>query len=109
MTPFMEPNQDMGTPTPSQYLTSLHRADDDWSDVTVHQKALTLVLPAIRHSSVYEDFHAAHHSHFHRSVPSSANDFICHKVYAIDLVRMSWQISFDFVRLQVPDLRIKIT
>lgn len=42
--------------------------------------------------------------HFNRLVTSTANNFIRDKVNAIDLVGMPWEVGFEFVRLEIPDL-----
>jgi len=43
--------------------------------------------------------------HLDRPIPSTANDFIRDKINAINLIGVSRQIHFNFIRFQIPDLQ----
>jgi hypothetical protein len=42
--------------------------------------------------------------HFDCPISSSANDFVCDKVNAVDFVSVARQVRFEFVCFEVPDL-----
>ena len=46
-------------------------------------------------------------SHLDRLVSPTANYLVRHKVYAVNLVGVSWEINSDFSGLQIPELNNK--
>jgi hypothetical protein len=46
--------------------------------------------------------------HFDCPISSSANDFVCDKVNAVDFVSVARQVRFEFVCFEVPDLPKKM-
>ncbi len=70
---------------------------------------LRLILPSSTEtpSDLYK-VEATKSLHFDQSVSPSAYNFIGHKVDAIDLVSMPRKVDFDFIRLEIPYILIKI-
>jgi hypothetical protein len=62
------------------------------------------ILPSVRTISTSRHSKQGCHIHFHRSVTSTAHDFIRHEVNTIHLVSVARQIRFELVGLEVPDL-----
>ena len=58
-------------------------------------------------SELPEYKHGHNNAHFDCPISAAANDLISNEVDAINLVRMSRQVCFELVRLQVPNLRMR--
>ena len=63
------------------------------------------ILPSVREISTSRHIKRSDPIHFHRSVTSTAHDFIRDEVYTIHLVGVAREIRFELVGLEIPYLR----